>query len=290
MEQNMNQAPWGANAGYNTGFAGGYAYNGTPVAPKMTNPLKPEELEALKTNNRFTLNITPQELAEGICTHKDPKTGSYATVQNADGTVTCSICHQTFDPNKVANVEYVQNVVDEFVNVLQTCKLLGLDFNDEVIRGMFQMQPFVKKLPELFKMAQTSFARYNDASTYNYQVQNPNPWGLYNQMMVGQPMFMQPQMQQPVNYGTQPMGYGQQPQQPMGFGMPQQQPMMTPYANMQQQMVGGANPFYAAQPMTTMPMNGVALPGATQQPAQPPQAANNGEEKKDVSVSTQMGL
>ena len=269
--------PWGYNAGYNTGFAGGLTY-ATPVAPKMTNPLTPDEMKALQQNNAFTLNVSQQDLAQGICTHKDPKTGRYATVPNPDGTVTCSICHTTFDPDKVVNVDYVKNVTNEFLNALETIKLLGVDLSDEVVRGVFQMVPFVKKVPDLFNIAQTSFLRYNEANPNAYQAAaNPSMWGAFNNFMMGQPAMMyQPAMGQPVQNP-----YGQPAQMPYGYQAP-----MTPYANMQAQMVPGGSPFYAAQPATTMPMNQPTMPQQQPAPAQEQPAA----EQQEVHVNAQMNV
>lgn len=276
MNENTNNTmvqgtPWGYNAGYNTGFVGGMTY-AQPAAPKMTNPLTDEELKALHQNNAFTLQVTPQELAQGICTHKDPKTGCYATVNNPDGTVTCSICHTTFDPNSVVDVDYVKKVTNEFLNVLETCKLLGIDLSSDVIRGVFQMAPFVKKIPELFNIAQTSFVRYNEASPNAYQATaNPNMWYMFNNLMMGQP----PMMGQPVQ-----SPYAQSAQMYQGY----QQPSVTPYANMQSQMVPGGSPFYA-QPATTMPMNQPMMPA--QAPAAPVQEQ---PVEQQVKVDAQMNV
>lgn len=267
--------PWGYNAGYNTGFAGGMTY-GQPAAPKMTNPLTDEELKALQQNNAFTLQVTQQELAQGICTHKDPKTGRYATVKNPDGTVTCSICHTTFDPDSVVDVDYVKRVTTEFLNVLETCKLLGVDLSNDVIRGVFQMSPFVKKIPELFNIAQTSFLRYNEANPNAYQAAaNPNMWGMFNNLMMGQPPMMAPMMGQPVQNP-----YGQPAQMYAGYQAP-----ATPYANMQAQMVPGGSPFYA-QPATTMPMNQPTMPSQPQQPVQAQEQAT----EQQVHVDAQMNV
>lgn len=272
----QTQTPWGYNNGYTTGFAGGTAFTTPTSTPRMVNPLTEEERNALKTNNTFSLKIEPVEMAKAMCTHKDPQTGKYAVVNNPDGTVTCSICHSTFDPNKCASKEYVQGVVDDFINVLQTTKLLGCDFSSDVIRGVFQMQPFVQKIPQLFDISQSSFNRYNNGTGYG-TVANPNMWqlynGLYSGMIPGAPMMQQPYAQPQsaqYPYMNQPMM-----QQPMGYENMMQM-------NMVPQPQG--NPFYQ-QPQA--PLNQPQQVATTQQPAQP---ANGQTGDGTVTVNAQMSL
>lgn len=216
---------------YNPGFIGGVGYNPQPIKPKMVNPLTAEERESLKVDNSFSLNVTPAEMAQAVCTHKDPAKGEFAIVPNGDGTCTCSICHTTFSPNSV-DAEYVKVAADTVVNALETCKLMALDMNPEVIRNYNQMIPFIKKLPQLYKLSNQSFNRYNQQQP----VQNLNQPSYFNALnfLANPTVPMAPQY-----------GYGY-PQQPYGYGQPQP---MTPMMGMQQQMVPGGNPFYAQQPV-----------------------------------------
>lgn len=295
MNENNMQQPWGAYPGYTTGFNGGQTF-GAPAMPKMTNPLTDEERESLKHNNAFTLQVSQTELAAGICTHKDPGTGLYATVTNPDGSVTCNICHTTFYPDAVTE-EYVKDHTNAFLNILETCKLLGVDLNSDVIRGVFQMTPFVKKIPELFKMSMSSFYRYNDQNPYANQVANPNNFAMLNNVIGGMPMMGQPVMGQ-QQYMQQPASPYMQPQQYM------QQPQATPYMQQQSQMVNGGSAFYQTnqpqqqapqqysnmnppqyQNMAQQPMNSIQVPGQT--PA--PQPAEN-KAAGQVEVNAQMGL
>ena len=124
---------------YNSGFMGGAMYNPQPIVPKMVNPLTADEREALKTDNSFTLNITPAEAAAAVCTHKDPQKGQFAIVANGDGTCTCSICHRTFSPDMV-DEKLVEDATKTMINVLETSKLIGLDLNPELIRGFHSLR------------------------------------------------------------------------------------------------------------------------------------------------------
>lgn len=224
---------------YNPGFIGGAAYMPQPIKPKMVNPLTPEERESLKVDNSFNLNVTPAEMAQAVCTHKDPVKGEFAIVPNGDGTCTCSICHATFNPNQVDG-DYVTAATETAINALETCKLMGLDMNPDVIRNYYQMIPFLKKLPQLYKLSNQSFNRYNQQQP----VQNLNQPSYFNALN----FLANPTVPMASQYG-----YGYAPQ----MGQP---PMMTPMMGMQQQMVPGGNPFYA-QPQAPV--------AQAQQPVQP---------------------
>lgn len=264
-----------ANENYfNPGFMGGMGYNPQPVRPKMNNPLTAEEREALKTDNSFNLSVTPEEAAEAVCTHKDQAKGEFAIVRNADGTCTCSICHTTFNPD-IVDDESVAKATDIMINVLETCKLLGLDMNSELVRGFFQMIPFLKKTPKLYKLAYNSFSKYNSPQPLQQVNGGASYFGALNMLTnptvpMGQPQY----------------GYGYGYQQPM-MGQPMQQPMATPFMNMQAQTVPGANPFYAQQPMMGQPMaQPAAQPVQVTPPAYQPGATTAAPQQEAVVKET----
>lgn len=260
--------------GYNTGMPNfqtmGYNPAQQPQAkPHMTNPLTDEQIKLLRQHeDAFDLKIRPEELAKAICTHKDPNTGTFATILNPDGSVTCKICHQTFRPNDV-DEEFVKKAVEAIINTLQTCKMIGVDLNDDVIRQFFAIMPYLERVPKLYKLVNNIFNKYNQQSPVIPNSQGQNIMGMYNNVINpaipvgGMPAY---------NMGM----YGGYPYQ----GAPQQ----TAFQNMQNQMVnGGANPFYATpnpqaaggyNPYATMQQQGWAPqeavnPFAGQQ--QPPQ-------------------
>lgn len=249
---------------YNSGFVGGAMYNPQPIVPKMVNPLTADEREALKTDNSFTLNITPAEAAAAVCTHKDPQKGQFAIVANGDGTCTCSICHRTFSPDMV-DEKLVEDATKTMINVLETSKLIGLDLNPELIRGYYQMIPFIEKAPKLYKLCMNAFNRYN-AQAPTQQAAGQVPYFNALNMLTNPTVPMgQPQ------YGY---GYGYGYQQPMGMAQPMQQPV-TPMMGMQAQTVPGANPFYAQpqQPMMGQPMAAPQQPVAPMPPTYQPAPA-----------------
>lgn len=227
--QFMNQ-----NNMYYPGYMGGMTYGQQPVQkPMMVNPLTPEEREALKVNNNFSLQVTPQEIAEAVCTHKYSDKGEFAVIPNGDGTCTCQICHQTINPD-VVDEEYVKTATDMFSNVLETCKMIGIDMNPDLIRGYYQMIPFVRKAPALFKLSHQSYSKFGNLLPQNQQMGGPNYFGMMN--MLANPAIpfgnqMYPGMQQGYPYGASPM------------------PMMSPTQGMQMQATPGGvpNPFYQTQ-------------------------------------------
>lgn len=270
----MNAFNANENQGYAMGPMGGMqpmGYAAQPHTfnrPAMSNPLTDEQLKLLATtDDGFDLKIKPEEIAKAVCTHKNAQKGVFEIVPNNNpqqpGLVTCKICHATFNPD-IVNDEYVHQATDMVLNVLQTCKLIGVDLNDEVIRQYFTIIPLIERIPKLYKLVNNSFKRYNDPQVLAPQ-SGPNVMGMYNAM---------------VNPAV-PMGTGYNYN--MGFGHPMQTPMM----GMQAQMVNGGNPLYQqpmqpqfgqqpmgfGQPMNqpVMPQQTTAAPqqtAPTQQPAE----------------------
>lgn len=247
------------NPGMNYGMYG----TGAPVAkPKMCNPLTDEERASLKNvaGDKFNLSLDVKDLAIAFCTHKDPNTGLYTVINNGDGTLTCTQCHQTFKPDE-CTPEAVKAAAEVMRNVLQTIKYIGLDLSDEVIRGYFGFLPYIEKIPQLYEIALSGFNRYNpDALHGNVQQPNmaQNVFGAFNTMM-------NPSMPLYNGYMQQPMGnvpYYNNPQQQAMFNQPQMQ-----------QMPG--NPFYAQQqamapqPQAVMPAQPVAPTAPVMAPVAP---------------------
>lgn len=263
----MDQNTMFQNNFYNPGYMGGAMYGQPVKRAQMTNPLSPEERELLKVDTSFKLEVSPQDMARAKCTHRHPDKGEFAIVPNADGTVTCSICHTTFDPN-IVNEQYVEETVNGMNNILETCKLLALDLNPEIITGYYQMIPFIKKAPQMFKLANQTFEKYNgNAAQVPYQ-NGMNYFGMMNMMTAP----------------SVPMG---------GYGMPMQAPTpmygygMTPTQQMQMQsMPMGGSPFYAQQPMMTPPVQQPA--GMTPPTYAAPQAPADAASTVTVKDSIQL--
>lgn len=270
--------------GYNTGGGpnaiSGMVYN--PQAyqkpkPRMSNPLNEQQYKLLMNTfqEEFNLKVTDEELAKAICTHKysenmpgvDPNMiGKYAVVPvpGEPGMLMCKICHTKFNPDLV-NSDYVNDMVDKYHNVVETCKLIGLDLNNDVIKSYFSMTPYVERLPKLLSAVTSVFDKYNNTgSDVITDGVSPNPYMMFNGLV--NPAI-------PIAPGY---GYGYtDPNMRGGYGYGGYPNTM---AGMQQNMVMGGNPFYAQgnggypnpnQPYGQPPMNppeGNANGGAPQPP------------------------
>lgn len=213
--------------------------------PRMNNPLTDEEIKALQNqvNDEFNLSLDVKDLGLAFCTHKDPQKGTYSIIDNHDGSVTCTRCHQTFYPDRCTE-EVVTNAVNDINNVLQTLKFLGVDLSDEVIRGYFGFLPYINKIPQLYRIVNASFNRYNPSTMFGDLKQETaaNIFAGFNSM---------------VNPGMPVYNAG--PAMPNAYYNPQQAAMM----GMQPQ---AANPFYGT-PMPQQPM--AQMPAAPAQPMAP---------------------
>ena len=288
----MNAFENAQNQGYQTGpFATPqqqpymYSQQMPQGAPMMNNPITQEDRKLLaQQDNLFDLKVTPYEQAMAKCTHKD--NGQFAIVADENGKTTCKICHAEFYPNSV-DEEYVEKATQMILNVLNTCKYIALDMNNEVIVQYFSMIPYIERIPKLYKAVMKTFNRYGAPSqTTPAYVQNPiNQFNnLINPAVpIGAPAYMQPGYQTPYMNMQNNMVNGQsvfyqQPQAPM-YGQPMYgQPQMAPQY--------GA-PQYAQQPQAPMNQPQMAAP-QTQQPAQQPQ--NNAQQNGEVTVSEKVKL
>ena len=272
--------------GYQTGMPNyqtmGYApQQGQVATPQMTNPLTDEQRKLLRiSEDAFDLKIKPEELAAAICTHKDPATGTFSTIKNPDGTLTCKICHETFDPNQVS-ATYVEEAVDRIINTLQTCKLIGLDLNDEVIKQFFAIIPYLKRVPKLYKLVNKIFDKYQQGNPTMMNNQGQNIIGQFN--MLTNPSVPLTGMQ--PNYGYNPY-YQQQPANPY-MGYPQY--VNTPMSNMQHSMVGG-NPFYQQPGYQAPPQGQQPQQAAPAQQGQPQQQNQNGQDGSTVTMTKPVQL
>lgn len=266
-------------------------YNMVPQKPKNTNPITNEQLAELRQKGGgLSLAPTKEEMYQAMCTHRDLVTGESRLVENGDGTVTCTMCGSTF---RILNVdqEQVKEAIELAADVLENTKVLYLDIPEQVCKDYFKILPFLKKAPDLYKVASDNFKQYEGINPMSYEGSN-NIFARYN-MMTGPTMPQYGYAQQPM---AQPQYYQPMYAQPMG-----QVPMMTeyvqqPYYNPQQvQMTAEAptgNPFYAQQ---AQPQQPVAQPQFTNinnaATATPPTATNmSAPAKENVEVTKQFNV
>ena len=247
---------------YQQGY--GYMYDNKPTKEAMfNNPLTDEQRKLLQNGESFTLALTQEEVARAYCTHRYPDKKEFALVPLNDGSgrFKCAICGTIIDPDAVTSEEYVRDVIERYVNVMEVTKLLGIDLSNNVIQQMFVAIPFAKKVPQLFKIASDQMNQYSGGINTRYADANGdfNIRSMYNGLSGGWGVSA---------FGAAPMMGG----------------MMTPpvYNNMAVSGVPGTgippvNPFYNTAPNPyaySMPPAGGVAPNVN------PEMARMEEERK----------
>ena len=118
----------------------GQTFNGVqPQNIKFTQPLtKDEAAELTKSDAMFSLKVTSQEINRGLCTHKYPGTNKFSIAETKDGTgdVVCTICGARLNPDDLTH-EKVEQIVKDFKNVMECCKLMYVNIPETVVRQLF---------------------------------------------------------------------------------------------------------------------------------------------------------
>ena len=183
-------------------MANNYYYgNGfTSAAPQkvvMNQMLSKEEIAKLKSKNKsWSLQLTEDEVLTEMCSHKDPDTGDISIVDNHDGTVTCSICGETFSLVNDLSEEEVQNICDDFNDVWQTSKTNYGSMPIQAGRAFYKMGALAKKVPQFYKLGQESRKQWNHST----MVEANRGASAFAQLS----MLLNPMA---GGYGAAPMGY-----------------------------------------------------------------------------------
>ena len=122
-------------------------YNGVQPQQqrKVANNLTAEEIAELHQNKpEFNIGISREDHLRAICNHRS-EDGMKDTL-DADpqdpNAVVCKICGWKFVPiDWNSPKEYVQGITDEFINLLQTIKILFADFPNDAARNFFDIIP-----------------------------------------------------------------------------------------------------------------------------------------------------
>ena len=192
-------------------FNTGYMYTQQPPV-KPANPLTNEEIASLRnTAGQFTLAVTKDEMIRGICFHVD-ENGNQTTITNPDGSTTCTLCGKTWRSEGLSQ-EQVQEAVDNVLSILQTIKLLYINFPNQAAREYYQIIPLIEKIPGLYKIASDNFHMYEGTYLNGYANGNLNPFAVFGQIGGYQNMY-QYQQTNPYQPAGQPM-MGAAPQQNM---------------------------------------------------------------------------
>lgn len=273
---NFNNMPTG-------GYYGGMMYQEPPKL-QMTQGLTKEQLNSLTKNSSFSLEISEEDLWRSYCTHRYEN--KFAVTQDEEGNFICALCGTKFRPYD-GEVADARELVNKVVDLMETTKMQALNLPPQTIKDFFQIEPMIKKLPDLYDRSKNDYKRALGVNNEYYYGQENNGFAMYQNMI--NPMagngYYDPAM---MNMG-QPM-YGAQPQQPM-YGQPmmqqapQQNMMYGGQAPMQQPMYG--QPMMNQQPMYGQPQGNpfstAPTPNMTQAPAQQPQVAPEQPEQVQVT-------
>lgn len=244
---NNYQNPYQQQQAY---YNGAYQYNpGNSI--EWTQPLTQEDRNMLRTKapEFDVLSIPKEEMVKSRCAHRDPVNKVLTVNDKGDGTYRCSQCGEEFNIVDITEDE-AEKYVNAIIDMLQTTKMMYLDLPPATIEQYFQMIPFLKKLPKLYKMAHDTFERATGQSTVQGAYMSGNPWFTMGQAVSGV-------------YNGMP-GYVP-PQNPYQQYPPYQAPQAPQY---------GSNPFMQGQPVAPVQQNVPFNPTYSQQYGyqQPPQA------------------
>jgi hypothetical protein len=205
-------------------------YNGVQPQQvmKRNNVLTDEEIKKLQFRPQFSLAITEEDHLRAMCNHRTQDGTGSALEQdpNDPDAVVCKICGHKFTPIMTdAPEDYVQEITNQFLNLLQTIKIMFIDFPADAARTFFDLIPMVEKTPELFRLAAKNLAKYDLNNPYGYQYNTQSTIGMLNNFMnmMGAGNFIQ-QAQPMYQQGAAPAG---NPAFGNAFGYPGAQP--TPY-------------------------------------------------------------
>ena len=246
------------------GYYGGMMYQEAPKLT-MTQGLTKEQIASLSKTSVFSLEISEEELWRSFCTHRHEN--KFAVVPDEEGNFVCSLCGTKFTPYN-GEVGEARELVNKVVDLMETTKMQALTLPPQTIKDFFQIEPMLKKLPDLFERSKSDYKRalgMNDS--YYYGAEN-NAFAMYQNIinpMAGNGYYDPAMMQQQT-----PMYGGQAPMQQPMYGQPMMQqpvyggqPMQPAYGQPMMQQA----PMYGGQPQGQNPFNVGSAPVVNQQPA-----------------------
>lgn len=252
-------------------YMGGYAYQGVPQpVTKFDNTLNAEQIKQLQQNQEtFSLALTQDEYLRAICNHRSADgTHDTLTFDQITGEARCLICGYKFKPVDASiSIESVKEDVDRIIDVIQTIKLMYIDFPPEAAKEFMQIIPLMLKIPKLFEFAAKNMTKH-EANNWLFNNRNMGAVSMLNNLQNTFGMMnggFQPQFQQ------QPMGMpGMAPQNP--YAMPGQ-PVGMPNPGFGYPGASVPNPGYApANPGFAFTPNAAAASAPVQSTVEAPAA------------------
>ena len=258
---------------------------------EWTQPLTQEEARSLKTTAPAfdILNVSKEEMIKSHCAHRDPVKKALTLRATGDGqTFVCTQCGEEFNIVDISEEE-AEKYVNGIIDMLQTAKTFYVDLPPKTIDAYFQMIPFLKKLPKLYRLAHDTFTRATGSPSVQSAYMSGNPWYMMGQAVSGAYNGMPGYAPAPgyapqAGYGYNQAGYYQAPPVPQQAPVNNVNPFMS--APAQQQGV----PF--TQTYSQPAQNGYQAQQApaAQVPQQAPNAADGQNNNGTVTTNKQFDV
>lgn len=278
---------------------GGYAANPANQAVsmqkvKITDPFTKEERDKLRNKNKgaaFTLTLTEDEELIAKCPHRfEDGSPALRAVDPANHIYQCAICGQHIDLTPVSETEMAK-AIETVKNVLNQIKSFGLTLDESIYKEFMMIGPMLKKLPQLYAIANRNFAEVVRGIHPIQQPQNPRGSGfdVINSIMDNtytmryggglNPAMTQGNVFVP-GYGNvaqyqQPMGQPAYQQMPQQYGQTQFQAPQNPMDQMAAQIASLQNQVASMRNQNQQP-TAAQTQGAATTAAQQPFAKTNG--------------
>lgn len=206
-----------------------YQYGQAVGTPKMTQPVSEEWRKKLQGQTGvFSLQFEQKDFVKASCTHK--WNNKLVLMPDNEGYMSCPICGERFHLLDDLSDQQIQELTDNWLDVLQTIKTIYLDISPEVAEKYFQFIPLLKKLPDLYKLANRNLHKYDPQGGMQQYGSGMNAFNTLSALTgpsMGNPLYQQQyNMGMMNNQGTfnpamqngmMNMGYQQPYGQPQGF-------------------------------------------------------------------------
>lgn len=147
----------------------------------MRNILTDEEIKTLTKvkPKSLNLNISKKDYLRSLCTHFDSN-GQKVLLQKEYSNLYCPICDAEFNLRVDVERKDIEDDINKVIDYIQTIKLIS-NFPREVAEVIYPIIPLLKKIPELYELAENEFNKPSQCNNNPYTMLMNNPYlNLYN--------------------------------------------------------------------------------------------------------------
>lgn len=140
--------------------------------------------ELMSKNSKIDITEIPEiEQQEALCLHR---THTGLTIRElGDGYYKCDICGTKFRYLNLEDQEMVNDIVNNYLNLVETIKISYYDINSG-LKTFFETTPLVKRMKNIAKSAQNSIVNYSNKNEDNYNMGgNTRMSSIYNDLTNG---------------------------------------------------------------------------------------------------------